>query len=147
MSEANQKQIGGDHYKGRPVEPWDFIEEHDIPFLEACAIKYLTRWKNKGGLADLDKAVHFMEKVLEIKIEKPERTGPGVLSDLAKGTFLQEDLAWRNLSLRDYCTGNGLDTVAQDLVGRIYNWESERQLKAIIDGLKMYRQTNSQSDT
>jgi hypothetical protein len=142
-SDANSKQIGGDHYKGRPIEPWDFIEEHDIPFLEGCAIKYLTRWPDKGGLADLDKATHFMEKVLEVKIQNPLRTGPGILDPLALGTHLRDDLAWRAMALREYCQHNTLDTVSYDLVNRIYYWESERQLKDIIEGLKIYRDVQS----
>lgn len=64
---ANDKQHGGTHYKSLAIEPWDYIEANQIPFLEGSAIKYLTRWREKGGIADLKKAIHFIEKRIELE--------------------------------------------------------------------------------
>lgn len=64
---ANAKQHGGTHYKSLAIEPWDYIEANNIPFLEGSAIKYLTRWRDKGGVADLKKAIHFIEKRIELE--------------------------------------------------------------------------------
>lgn len=39
---------------------------HDIPYLEAQIIKYVMRWRQKGGLNDLRKAGHFLQKLIEV---------------------------------------------------------------------------------
>jgi len=62
---ANQRQIGGSHYKGATVEHWDFVHMHGIPYMEAQIIKYVMRWRQKGGLNDLRKAEHFLQKLRE----------------------------------------------------------------------------------
>lgn len=55
------RQIGGNHYKDFIIQPAEFCYKNNIPYLEATAIKYLCRWKLKGGVHDLDKAIHFIE--------------------------------------------------------------------------------------
>jgi UDP-3-O-acyl-N-acetylglucosamine deacetylase len=64
---ANETQHGGTHYKALRIQPWDYIDANDIPFLEGSAIKYLTRWRDKGGVEDLRKAIHFIQKRIEIE--------------------------------------------------------------------------------
>lgn len=64
---ANAIQYGGDHYKKLGIQHWDYVEANGIPYLEACAIKYLTRWRDKGGVTDLRKAIHFIEKRIELE--------------------------------------------------------------------------------
>jgi hypothetical protein len=70
MASANETQVGGDHYKKQSIEPWDFIVANDIGFLEGNAIKYLTRWKSKNGLQDLEKARHYVDKLIEVEKQK-----------------------------------------------------------------------------
>jgi hypothetical protein len=67
---ANDIQHGGDHYKGKKIEPWDYIIANGLGFLEGTAIKYITRWRDKGGLVDLMKARHYIEKLIEVEIER-----------------------------------------------------------------------------
>jgi hypothetical protein len=64
---ALDKQVGGDHYKQFPIQPAEFCHRNNIPYLEATAIKYLCRWRDKGGFADLDKAIHFIELLKEFE--------------------------------------------------------------------------------
>ena len=68
---ANEKQVGGSHYKA-PIECWDYILANNIGYLEGTAIKYLTRWRKKGGLNDIKKAIHFLEKLIETEEAKGE---------------------------------------------------------------------------
>jgi hypothetical protein len=73
VSDANSRQIGGEHYRkvaGAP-QHWDFVLAHGIPYMEAQIIKYLMRWRDKGGLQDLEKAKHFLEKLIEHESTKP----------------------------------------------------------------------------
>lgn len=61
---ANEKQIGGNHYK-TTIEPWDFVLANNIGSLEGNAIKYIARHKQKNGIEDIDKAIHYLEKLKE----------------------------------------------------------------------------------
>src|SRR5713101_4813643 len=63
---ANEKQIGGQHYKSK-IEHWDYVIANGIPYMEAQIIKYLTRWRSKNGMEDLYKAKHFLEKLIEVE--------------------------------------------------------------------------------
>jgi hypothetical protein len=62
---ANDKQIGGDHYKKHGIQPWDYVLANNLGYLEGTAIKYITRWRDKGGIDDIRKAIHFLEKLIE----------------------------------------------------------------------------------
>lgn len=61
---ANERQVGGQHYR-TPIQHWDYVLANNIPYLEAQVIKYLTRWRKKGGHADVRKAQHFLQKLFE----------------------------------------------------------------------------------
>jgi len=63
---ANTKQVGGEHYKTEGIAHWDLITDNDVPYLVGCATKYLTRFRKKNGLQDLEKALHYTEKLIEV---------------------------------------------------------------------------------
>jgi hypothetical protein len=67
---ANAIQHGGMHYKKLGIEPWDYVAANDLGFLEGNAIKYLTRWRDKGGVEDLKKAQHYIQKLIEVETAK-----------------------------------------------------------------------------
>jgi hypothetical protein len=69
----NQRQVGGDHYKSK-MQHWDFVIENDMPYMEAQIFKYVLRWRTKGGLQDLRKAQHFLEKLLEVNKNWPMKS-------------------------------------------------------------------------
>lgn len=64
---ANDVQVGGDHYKKQKIQHWDYVISNDIPYMEAQIIKYAGRWRNKNGLQDLEKALHFLQKLIEVE--------------------------------------------------------------------------------
>ena len=61
---AADRQVGGSHYRDMAVQPVDFIHRNGIGFCEGCAIKYLARWREKGGISDLEKAKHFIDLLI-----------------------------------------------------------------------------------
>jgi hypothetical protein len=69
---ANDIQVGGNHYKDQAIQPWDYIASNNIGYLEGNAIKYLSRWKKKGGIDDLRKAEHYVKKLIELELHKEE---------------------------------------------------------------------------
>lgn len=68
---ASATQIGGDHYRSKPIQPWDAMEAWMTPdefkgFLKGNALKYLARANDKGGRQDIQKAHHYLTKLLEV---------------------------------------------------------------------------------
>lgn len=71
VKESNLIQIGGDHYKNMAVQPWIAMESWMTPeqfsgFLRGNAIKYLARCDVKGGIEDIKKARHYINKLVEV---------------------------------------------------------------------------------
>jgi Protein of unknwon function (DUF3310) len=62
---ANDKQVGGGHYRS-PIQHWDYVVANRLDYFQGQITKYVTRWRDKGGLADLKKAQHFLEKYIEL---------------------------------------------------------------------------------
>ena len=67
MTTANEIQVGGDHYKAKPIQPWDFIAANQLGYFEGNIVKYVSRWKDKGGINDLKKARHYLDKLIELE--------------------------------------------------------------------------------
>jgi hypothetical protein len=72
---ASDTQVGGEHYVHKPVQVWDFIHRNGIGYLAGNAIKYLARYQEKGGVKDLEKARHYVDKLIEE--ETPVAAGEG----------------------------------------------------------------------
>ena len=62
---ASDKQVGGTHYKDMVVQPAEFINKNKLLFAEGNAIKYICRHKAKGELKDIEKAIHYLEMIIE----------------------------------------------------------------------------------
>jgi hypothetical protein len=71
-SSALDVQVGGSHYKDMKIQPAEYIMANGIGWAEGCAIKYLSRWKAKGGVEDLRKAKHFIDMVIDQEIGEPD---------------------------------------------------------------------------
>lgn len=71
---ALDKQVGGKHYKGFKIQPIQYITANKIPYIEGNIIKYISRWRDKGGIDDLDKVIHYVELLKEIEVGKSERS-------------------------------------------------------------------------
>ena len=69
---ANDNQVGGNHYKGKAIQPWDYIVANNIGYLEGNIIKYASRWRDKGGIDDLRKVIHYAEKLIEVETKEPK---------------------------------------------------------------------------
>jgi hypothetical protein len=60
-------QVGGGHYKDLKIQPVEYIHANDLPFIEGCVVKYVTRHRAKNGKADIEKAIHFLQILLELE--------------------------------------------------------------------------------
>ena len=72
QSSANASQVGGAHYAAKPIQPWDFIAANGLGYFEGNVVKYLSRWRDKGGVQDLHKAAHYLQKLIEIETNGEE---------------------------------------------------------------------------
>ena len=65
INNANDVQVGGSHYQ-TPIQTWDYIAANGIGYFEGNIIKYVSRWEKKGGVQDLEKARHYLDKLIEL---------------------------------------------------------------------------------
>lgn len=61
---AMSKQVGGSHYQ-KKIQPWDIIHEWKLDYWRGNVIKYVLRCKEKNGIEDLKKAIHYLEYAID----------------------------------------------------------------------------------
>lgn len=62
---ANDIQVDGNHYQKGTLQHWDVMIIMRTHYMPGCASKYLLRHQDKNGLLDLQKAQHFLQKMIE----------------------------------------------------------------------------------
>ncbi len=70
-------QVGGSHYSYLRIQPAEYCVANRIPKLEGDVIAYVTRWRAKGGVKDLRKAIHSIELLIELS----EKYDPTLVED------------------------------------------------------------------
>lgn len=60
-------QVGGSHYTTLAIQPWEVIENNQMGFFDGNALKYIMRFRAKGGVQDLEKARHYLDKLIELE--------------------------------------------------------------------------------
>ena len=63
-------QVGGTHYSKLAIQPVEYIVANNLDYLQGSVIKYVTRFKDKNGLEDLQKAEHFLQMLKQEYKEK-----------------------------------------------------------------------------
>lgn len=83
---ALDTQEGGSHYKDKTIQPVEYIHANGLGFCEGNVVKYVTRWRDKNGLADLKKAKHYIDLLIELESRSQDRhpMTPNVISYPAK---------------------------------------------------------------
>ncbi len=79
MSNANDKQVSGSHYRSA-IQHWDYVWANELNYFEAQVTKYVTRARKKNGVEDLKKAQHFLEKYIELLEQSGEEPGPSYVN-------------------------------------------------------------------
>jgi hypothetical protein len=68
------KQIGGSHYKDMVIQPFEFISKNELTFFQGNIIKYVCRYKQKNGIQDLEKVIHYCQlEILKLKDAKKSK--------------------------------------------------------------------------
>jgi len=63
------------HYKSS-IQPIDFIDANNLDFYEGNIVKYVTRWKHKNVLEDLNKALWYLKRLVNNVERQREETTP-----------------------------------------------------------------------
>ncbi len=85
---ASEQQIGGNHYKEFAIQPTEFIAKNNIGFIEGNVIKYVCRHKSKNGRQDIEKAIHYLNLLLEY--EYAEKSKPPDVPENLSGADLKK---------------------------------------------------------
>lgn len=64
---ALERQEGGNHYKKFKIQPIEYCQLNELNYCESNVIKYISRWKDKGGIEDLKKAIHNIQILMELE--------------------------------------------------------------------------------
>lgn len=129
-------QIGGTHYTDLPHQPLDLIAGLDLDFFQGNVVKYLTRYKFKGGINDLKKAADYCRKAHAYLYYRQ----------------LTDDYRTRaTYGVEAHCEANGLpDKVAEAMLKAIlYQWREAAKLidelvaGSIIESIEEERRCNS----
>ena len=62
---AMDRQVSGSHYKTMMIQPLEYALANDLGICEYAVVKYISRWRDKGGVEDLRKAAHYIEILIE----------------------------------------------------------------------------------
>jgi hypothetical protein len=61
------EQKGGNHYKDMAIQPVEYIHANGIGYMEGNVIKYVSRWRKKNGVMDLQKARHYIDMLIDLE--------------------------------------------------------------------------------
>lgn len=85
---ALDTQIGGDHYKSMAIQPMEYSMANKLDACQHTAIKYITRFREKGGIQDLEKAKHVIDMLIEFERNAEDEcvnTWPPLTESILKG--------------------------------------------------------------
>lgn len=73
MTNPTQHQVGGDHYTKLAIQPMQYSMANGLNALQHTIVKYVTRYKDKGGIEDLHKAAHCVELLIQHEMDEAHR--------------------------------------------------------------------------
>lgn len=138
-------QVGGDHYKNLAIQPIEYIHANNMPFIDGSVVKYITRWRDKGGIKDLEKIKHFVDLLIELEgkaapveavpapAENVRRVGPWV--QWSGGVCPVGAHCGVEVQLRSGSTLTGL-------AGDVRWWHSDAHTETYPGDIILYRATN-----
>ena len=122
-ADVNLKQVGGKHYRTK-YQHWDLMIKYDVPYMEAQMTRYVTRARKKNGIEDLEKGVHYLEKVLSLPHYDP--------------IYIKRPKAIPSWDIKDFCDSNYLNEIESALIHNILQWANPKELKSILKDMQAY---------
>lgn len=110
---AKNNQIGGNHYSKLAIQPMEYALKNNLNYAQSNAIKYITRYKDKGGIHDLHKAIHCIELLIQHESEAQSIAAgwtPGAIEAAAfRKSCGSAEVEWPEESRIDVIGQNGND--------------------------------------
>ena len=120
---ALDEQVGGDHYKKLGIQPVELIRDINANFFQGNVIKYVTRYKDKNGIKDLEKAKHYLELIEELhpnnNSSKITSYGIDKVNDYIYANKIDTDAA-KIIRIVSLCGNDKIDT-AIELIDNLIN--------------------------
>lgn len=104
---ANDRQEGGSHYKGTGEEHWDRVWRLGMNYWQAAATKYIERYQKKNGEEDLRKAIHYIEKLIELEYPKNPSEQEVAGTELEDLRAMRSEYLWVRGSLAQFMGYDG----------------------------------------
>lgn len=123
---AFSEQIGGSHYKDMPFQPIKLISMLDLDFFQGNVVKYVSRYKLKDGVRDLEKAKHYCRIAMEM-----EKSSPRLSMTILQAVFIS----------KGFVASNGLSKWVSDIIVYVYRRKWNEAVKAIDALFKEYNQS------
>lgn len=89
---ALDTQVGGDHYKSMPIQPMEYSMANKLDACQHTIIKYVTRFRQKGGIQDLEKARHVIDMLIEFE-RRGVKVGAGSVEVGGGGVTINADVS------------------------------------------------------
>ena len=120
---ANKMQVGGSHYQS-DYQHWDWAINIRLGYLESAATKYVTRWRGKNGVQDVEKAIHYLIKAKEAWVDGryPNRS---LFTDP-----LREEFAKKQTQM--WLDANGIKGIEADFMWAVALWKNDVGLSLAI---------------
>jgi len=142
MSELD-KQVGGNHYKTMPFQPIQFSYLTGINFLEGCVVKYVTRYKAKNGIADLDKAIHYCRVIEEFEYQRYKAGYWSLFKNLLHHMKRKLIGRWnfykRRKLVAEFCDKNNLDTDQTFVINIITTHDCAYDLESAVQFIEQMK--------
>ena len=72
MMKRKNKQVGGSHYEILSIEPVEAFIHYHLDWFQSEIIKYCSRFHNKNGKQDLDKAYQVSDLAMDLGLGQLE---------------------------------------------------------------------------
>jgi hypothetical protein len=85
-----ETQVGGGHYTKLRIQPMVYSMANGLDACQHTTIKYVTRFRDKGGVEDLKKAKHVIDMLIDFEVNG----FPGldaIIQEFAEHDILIED--------------------------------------------------------
>lgn len=121
--DVNLKQVGGNHYRTK-YQHWDLMIKYDVPYMESQITRYVTRARKKNGLEDMEKGIHYLEKVLSLPVYAP--------------IYAKRPKAIPTWDIEDFCKSNYLNPTETTLILNTLQWTTPKELHHILKDMQNY---------
>lgn len=119
MHNANEKQVGGTHYATGGAQHWDYVQEAlNGAYLMGNVTKYVARHRKKNGLQDLEKAKHYLQKIMELyqrgELQPPRDAGDTSFPDIVDNFIRCGELTyWEGRVMVLACVWSNLNDLSE----------------------------------